>query len=106
MTPQIAILLSILLAAIILMATERLRADVVALLVTIALTLTGVILPDGHRRLQVQRLVACWRVVDGLAVCRRARIFAHLLAAQAITQRLSQCEPVQHIKLSWAFDSG
>jgi len=41
MTLQIAILLSILLAAIVLMATERLRADVVALLVTIALTLTS-----------------------------------------------------------------
>ena len=41
MTPQIAILLSNLLAAIILMATERVRADVVALLVTIVLTLIG-----------------------------------------------------------------
>ena len=41
MTLQIAILLSILLAAIVLMATERLRADVVALLGTTALTLTS-----------------------------------------------------------------
>ena len=43
MTTPIAFLLSILFVAIVLMVTERLRADVVALLVTIALTLTGLI---------------------------------------------------------------
>jgi di/tricarboxylate transporter len=45
MTTPIALLLAIFLVAVVLMVTERLRADVVALLVTIALTLAGLIQP-------------------------------------------------------------
>lgn len=45
MTPQIALTLFIVLAAIILFATEKLRVDVVALLVLITLTITGLVTP-------------------------------------------------------------
>lgn len=71
MTQQIALLLSILFAAILLMATERLRADVVALLVTIALTLTGLILPtdtfSGFSRSAVVTIMAIFVLTGGLA---------------------------------------
>jgi di/tricarboxylate transporter len=71
MTQPIAILLSILLVAIILMATERLRADVVALLVALALTLTGLILPtdtfSGFSRSAVVTIMAIFVLTGGLA---------------------------------------
>ena len=43
MTPEIAIVLSILVAAIIMFVTERIRVDVVALMVLVSLALTGLI---------------------------------------------------------------
>lgn len=45
MTPQIALTLLIIVAAIVLFATEKLRVDVVALLVLITLALTGLVTP-------------------------------------------------------------
>ncbi len=45
MTPQIALTLFIVIAAIVLFATEKLRVDVVALLVLITLTITGLVTP-------------------------------------------------------------
>jgi len=71
MTTPIAALLSILLVAIVLMATERLRADVVALLVAIALTLTGLIQPtdtfSGFSRSAVVTIMAIFVLTGGLA---------------------------------------
>ena len=45
MTPQILIVLSILVLAIILFITEKIRVDIVALIVLVSLTLTGLISP-------------------------------------------------------------
>ncbi len=45
MTPEIAIVLIILLAAVVMFVTERIRVDVVALMVLISLVLTGLITP-------------------------------------------------------------
>jgi di/tricarboxylate transporter len=45
MTPQIAMVLAILLAAIVLFVTERIRVDVVALMVLVSLALTGLVTP-------------------------------------------------------------
>ena len=45
MTAEIAIVLSILLAAVILFITEKVRVDVVALMVLVALALTNLITP-------------------------------------------------------------
>lgn len=71
MTTQIVLLLSILLAAIILMATERVRPDVVALLVAIALTLMGLIEPadtfSGFSRSAVVTIMAVFVLTGGLA---------------------------------------
>ena len=71
MTVQIALLLSILLVAIVLMATERLRADIVALLVTIALTIAGLIQPtdtfSGFSRSAVVTIMAIFVLTGGLA---------------------------------------
>ena len=46
MTPQIAMVLGILALAVVLFVTERLRMDVVALLVLVGLALTGLVTPD------------------------------------------------------------
>jgi di/tricarboxylate transporter len=46
MTPEIALTLVIILAAIILFATERLRVDVIAMLVLITVGLTGLVTPE------------------------------------------------------------
>lgn len=46
MTPQIALTLAIIVAAVILFATEKLRVDVVALLVLLTLVLTGLVTPE------------------------------------------------------------
>lgn len=43
MTPQIALTLAIIVAAVILFATEKLRVNVVALLVLLTLALTGLV---------------------------------------------------------------
>ncbi len=71
MTLQIALLLSILLVAIVLMATERVRADIVALLVTLALTLAGLIQPtdtfSGFSRSAVVTIMAIFVLTGGLA---------------------------------------
>ncbi len=45
MTPQIFIVLSILVLAIVLFITERIRVDIVTLIVLVSLTLTGLITP-------------------------------------------------------------
>jgi len=45
MTPQIALVLGILLVAVVLFLTERLRVDLVALLALSALALTGLVTP-------------------------------------------------------------
>jgi di/tricarboxylate transporter len=71
MTTPILLLLSMLFVAIVLMATERLRADVVALLVAIALTLTGLIQPtdtfSGFSRSAVVTIMAIFVLTGGLA---------------------------------------
>jgi len=46
MTPDIALTLAIILVAVVLFATERLRVDVIALLVLITLALTGLVSPE------------------------------------------------------------
>jgi di/tricarboxylate transporter len=46
MTPEMAIVLTVLLGAVILFATDRLPADLVAMLVMVALLLTGVVTPQ------------------------------------------------------------
>ena len=45
MTTEIAIVLAILAAAIVLFVTERIRVDVVALMVLVSLALTGLVTP-------------------------------------------------------------
>jgi di/tricarboxylate transporter len=90
MTTPIAILLSILLVAIVLMVTERLRADVVALLVTIAMTLAGLIQPtdtfSGFSRSAVVTVMAIFVLTGGLArtgVTRSAgRALSHLSSSK------------------------
>src|SRR5512136_1225995 len=83
MTTPIALLLSILFIAIVLMVTERLRADVVALLVTIALTLTGLILPtdtfSGFSRSAVITIMAVFVLTGGLARTGVTRAAGRLL---------------------------
>jgi di/tricarboxylate transporter len=46
MTPQITLTLAIVIAAVILFATEKLRVDVIALLVMLVVTLTGLVSPE------------------------------------------------------------
>ena len=46
MTPQIALTLAIILGALIVFGTERLRVDVVALLVLLTVALTGLVGPE------------------------------------------------------------
>ena len=46
MTPQILIVLSILVLAIVLFITEKIRVDIVALIVLVSLTLTDLITPS------------------------------------------------------------
>ena len=71
MTMPILLLLSILLIAIVVMVTERLRADVVAFLVAIALTVTGLIQPtdtfSGFSRSAVVTIMAVFVLTGGLA---------------------------------------
>jgi len=83
MTTPIALLLSILFVAIVLMVTERLRADVVALLVTIALTLTGLIQPtdtfSGFSRSAVITIMAVFVLTGGLTRTGVTRAAGRLL---------------------------
>jgi di/tricarboxylate transporter len=71
MSTQIALLLSILLVAIVLMATELVRADVVALLTALALALAGLIQPtdtfSGFSRSAVVTIMAVFVLTGGLA---------------------------------------
>jgi di/tricarboxylate transporter len=46
MTPQITLILVIISSAVILFATEKLRVDLIALLVLLTLTLTGLVSPQ------------------------------------------------------------
>jgi len=71
MTVQIALLFSILLVAVVLMVTELLRADIVALLVAIALTLAGLIQPtetfSGLSGSAVVTIMAIFVLTGGLS---------------------------------------
>jgi di/tricarboxylate transporter len=71
MTTRIALLLSILVVAIVLMAATRMRADLVAMLVAIALTLAGLIQPtdtfSGFSRSAVVTIMAIFVLTGGLA---------------------------------------
>jgi di/tricarboxylate transporter len=62
-TPQIAIILAILAAAVVMFVTERVRVDVVALMVLVTLTLTGLVTPaealSGFANLAVLRCRRC-----------------------------------------------
>ena len=50
MTPEIATVLAILAVAVLLFETERIRVDLVALLVLVSLALTGLVMgPGGYR---------------------------------------------------------
>lgn len=64
MTTQIALVLAILVAAIVMFVTERIRVDVVALMVLVSLTLTGLVTPtealSGFANLAV---VTVWAVL-------------------------------------------
>jgi di/tricarboxylate transporter len=63
-TPEIALVLAILVAAIVMFVTERIRVDVVALMVLVSLTLTGLVTPtealSGFANLAV---VTVWAVL-------------------------------------------
>ena len=71
MTPEIAIVLAILVAAIIMFVTERIRVDVVALMVLVSLALTGLITPtealSGFANLAVVTVWAVLILSAGLA---------------------------------------
>ena len=71
MTPQIAMVLAILLAAIVLFVTERIRVDVVALMVLVSLALTGLVTPtealSGFANLAVVTVWAVLILSAGLA---------------------------------------
>jgi di/tricarboxylate transporter len=71
MTPQIAIVLAILAAAIVMFVTERIRVDVVALMVLVSLALTGLITPaealSGFANLAVVTVWAVLILSAGLA---------------------------------------
>ncbi len=64
MTPEIAIVLTILLAAILLFITERVRVDVVALMVLVSLVLTGLIsAPEALSGFANPAVVTVWAVL-------------------------------------------
>ncbi len=71
MTPQIAIVLAILGGAILLFVTERIRVDLVALMVLVSLTLTGLVTPaealSGFSNLAVVTVWAILILSGGLA---------------------------------------
>jgi len=71
MTPEIAIVLAILAAAVVLFVTERVRVDVVALAVLVTLTLTGLVTPaealSGFANLAVVTVWAVLILSAGLA---------------------------------------
>jgi di/tricarboxylate transporter len=71
MTPQIAIVLAIVVAAIIMFVTERIRVDVVALMVLVGLALTGLVSPaealSGFANLAVVTVWAVLILSAGLA---------------------------------------
>ena len=71
MTPDIAIVLAILLAAIVLFVTEWVRVDVVTLMVLVSLALTGLITPaealSGFSNLAVVTVWAVLILSAGLA---------------------------------------
>ncbi len=71
MTPQIATILGILLVAIVLFVTERLRVDLVALMVLVALAVTGLVTPaealEGFSNLAVVTVWAVLILSAGLA---------------------------------------
>jgi di/tricarboxylate transporter len=71
MTPQIALVLAILLAAIVMFVTERIRVDVVALMVLVSLALTGLVTPSealsGFANLAVVTVWAVLILSAGLA---------------------------------------
>jgi di/tricarboxylate transporter len=71
MTPQIAIVLAIVVAAIVMFVTERIRVDVVALMVLVSLALTGLVSPaealSGFANLAVVTVWAVLILSAGLA---------------------------------------
>ena len=71
MTPQIAIVLAILVAAMIMFVSERIRVDVVALMVLVSLALTGLVTPtealSGFANLAVVTVWAVLILSAGLA---------------------------------------
>jgi di/tricarboxylate transporter len=71
MTPQIAIVLAILVAAMLIFVTERIRVDVVALMVLVSLALTGLVTPaealSGFANLAVVTVWAVLILSAGLA---------------------------------------
>ena len=71
MTPEIAIVLAILLTAIVMFVTERIRVDIVALMVLVSLALTGLITPtealSGYANLAVITVWAVLILSAGLA---------------------------------------
>jgi di/tricarboxylate transporter len=71
MTPEIALVLTILAAAIVMFVTERIRVDVVALMVLVSLALTGVVTPtealSGFANLAVVTVWAVLILSAGLA---------------------------------------
>jgi di/tricarboxylate transporter len=71
MTPEIALVLAILAAAIIMFITERIRVDVVALMVLVSLALTGLVTPaealSGFANLAVVTVGAVLILSNGLA---------------------------------------
>ncbi len=71
MTPQIALVLGILVAAIVMFVTERIRVDVVALMVLVSLALTGLVTPaealSGFANLAVVTVWAVLILSAGLA---------------------------------------
>ena len=63
MTPQIALTLAIIVAALVIFATEKLRVDVVALLVLLTLALTGLVEPkDVFAGFANSAVITVWAV--------------------------------------------
>ena len=72
MTPQIALTMGIIVVALIIFATEKLRVDVVALLVLLTVGLTGLV--DKKRSLrvfQIRQLLLYGRYTLSLAGCSK-----------------------------------
>lgn len=87
MSPQIALVLAIVVAATVLLITERLRSDVVALLTLVALALTGLVTPQeafsGFSRSAVITILSIFIITEGLERTGVTRVIGDRLLSLA-----------------------